>query len=444
LDSPSHMFVNTISNFSDNLNALRDFVDLIAPFLNKHQQEVIESQANDMLPLLLAFKKLLPEEGLNNIESNNNLEQLEQKLAEKVDIEILDNGSDNKTAKLSFSNKNIQLSFTRALKTYLGTHRQQELLYRSSLITLTSTSEWFISQILHEYLEKNQGIIYTKEKSFNLKDLEDFGSIEDARRFLIDSKVENLIRDSFEEWIKFFNTPIGLSMGYLKPHQNKLAEVYLRRNLIVHNGGRVNSIYRKKVAIEFKDDFALGDEVQVPPDYLDASISLFELNFILIASELWKKLSPEDEVRANVLIDIAFNHLSSERWNIAEGLSYFVMNDKQMPERSRLIGQLNYWQSIKWQGGYEKIRFEVEKADFSAKEPLFQLARLALLDENEQFFQLLPEVLASRKLGYDHLETWMIFREMRKDPAYSPFHEKYKLEFTDTKNIIDQSSDSLN
>ena len=345
---------------------------------------------------------------------------------------------------MNFSNQKFKLSFEQALKTYIGTHHQQELLYRSSLITLTSTSEWFISQILHEYLERNTGIIYTKEKSFNLKDLEDFGTIEDARRYLIDSKIENLIRNSFEEWIEFFEKTVGLSMGYLKPHQNKLAEVYLRRNLIVHNGGRVNSIYRKKVATEFKDNFSLGDEVQVSPDYLDTSINLFELNFILIAAELWKKLAPKDEVRAKVLIELGFKHLSSERWLIAEGLSYFVMNDKQMPEMYQLSGKLNYWQSLKWQGCYEKVRSEVEKADFSAKEPLFQLARLALLDNNEQFFQLLPEILASKKLGYDDLETWPIFREMRKAPAYGPFHEKYESEFKTPTGIIKESSDSLN
>jgi len=90
------MFNNIIFNLSENLNALRDFVDLIAPFLTRHQQEVIKSKANDILPLLLALKKLLPEESLIDIEVNENLERIEQELAGEINIEIQDNGSDKK------------------------------------------------------------------------------------------------------------------------------------------------------------------------------------------------------------------------------------------------------------------------------------------------------------------------------------------------------------
>ena len=39
-------------------------------------------------------------------------------------------------------------------------------------------------------------------------------------------------------------------------------------------------------------------------------------------------------------------------------------------------GLLNYWQSVKWQGRFESIQKEVEQADFSAKDPLYQLAQL--------------------------------------------------------------------
>lgn len=82
-------------------------------------------------------------------------------------------------------------------------------------------------------------------------------------------------------------------------------------------------------------------------------------------------------------------------------------------------GELNYWQSVKWQGRFEGIRKQAEQADLSAKDPLYQLAQLALLNENEAFFSLLPDVLASRKLSIENLNEWPIFREMRVDPAFS-------------------------
>ncbi|MGA9996017.1 MAG: hypothetical protein WBP93_11420, partial [Pyrinomonadaceae bacterium] len=150
-------------------------------------------------------------------------------------------------------------------------------------------------------------------------------------------------------------------------------------------------------------------------------LDLFELNFVLIAAELWKKLDPKDEERPNALTYIAYKHLLNERWGIAEGLSYFVTADRQTSEKSQMLGQLNYWQSVKWQGQFENIRKNIEQADFSAKDPLYQLAQLALLNRNEEFFSLLPEVLRSQKLTTEDLQQWPLFREMRKEAAFNSF-----------------------
>ena len=93
-------------------------------------------------------------------------------------------------------------------------------------------------------------------------------------------------------------------------------------------------------------------------------------------------------------------------------------------EKSQMYGQLNYWQSVKWQGRFEDVRKEVERADFSAKDPLYQLALLALDNKNERFFSLLPVVPRSEKLTLKDLKAWPIFREMREDPTYPSFLPK--------------------
>jgi len=213
-------------------------------------------------------------------------------------------------------------------------------------------------------------------------------------------------------------------MGYMDPVKDRLIEVYQRRNLLIHNGGRVNSIYLAKVTPELRENISRDQLLGVKPKYLNRTLDLFELNFLLIAAELWKKLEPKDEERADTLTGIAYSHLLKERWQIAEGLSYFQMGDKQTSEKSQMYGQLNYWQSVKWQGRFEDVRKEVEQADFSAKDPLYQLALLALHDRNEDFFSLLPVVLRSEKFTVEELKAWPIFREMREDPAYKSFIPK--------------------
>ena len=138
----------------------------------------------------------------------------------------------------------------------------------------------------------------------------------------------------------------------------------------------------------------------------------------MIAAELWKKLESSDESRGEALVKLAFDHLVAERWIIAEGVSCFMMKDKGISERMQIIGQINYWQSLKWQDRFGEIQEEVEKADFSAKDEVFRLGRLALLDAEEDFFEMLPNVLDAEKISVDDLQTWPLFRKMRDTETY--------------------------
>jgi hypothetical protein len=83
----------------------------------------------------------------------------------------------------------------------------------------------------------------------------------------------------------------------------------------------------------------------------------------LVAAELWKQLDAKDEDRSVVLIKLAFESLKAARWKLSEGISFFVMNDKQLSERDQLVGRINYWQALKWQGRFDEIRSHVEQAD---------------------------------------------------------------------------------
>jgi hypothetical protein len=95
------------------------------------------------------------------------------------------------------------------------------------------------------------------------------------------------------------------------------------------------------------------------------------------------------------------------------------MRDAHLPEAMSLNGQLNYWQSIKWQGRYDEVRSEVEKADFSAKHPRYELAYRALREDKDGFFTMLPTIIRQETLTFEDLDKWPIFQEMRKDPRFN-------------------------
>ena len=55
------MFKKEITNFDQNLDRLRAFVDLVSPFLDSKRREVLKKHASDFIPLMLAASKVSPD-----------------------------------------------------------------------------------------------------------------------------------------------------------------------------------------------------------------------------------------------------------------------------------------------------------------------------------------------------------------------------------------------
>lgn len=412
-DSSSFALAHSMRTFSENLLALRDFVKLVGSLLNERQAAFMKDRRKDFFPILAA----LPEEKRREMPADD-FEKLRQEFGAEVTVEMSQEGE---RYHLKISDVAAGKRLIEAIKGVQTDTKHRALLYRSALISLVSAAEWFLSQVIREYFNKYPDAIGKKEKSLSLDDLRSFGSIADAEKYLVDVRVDDIMRGNFEDWMAFMRTSLKLSAAYLDPNRNAISEIFQRRHVMVHNGGLADSVYMQKVPRELREGMGVGKAIEVPPEYLARAIDLIEPNFILIGAELWKKVAPADNKRATLLNEVAFERLRTENWTVAEGLSFFVNRDKSQPERDRLVGLLNYWQALKWQGRFDEVEPEVRETDFSAKDELFQLARYALLDERETFSHLLPGALSSEKLTREQLATWPIFREMRKAAEFVAF-----------------------
>ena len=154
--------------------------------------------------------------------------------------------------------------------------------------------------------------------------------------------------------------------------------------------------------------------------------------FTLIASELWKKIEPEDETRADILNSIAYKNMLQNRWVVSEWISCFIKDDEKLKSRVKTIGQLNYWLSKKKIGNKELVIGEVLKADFTDKSLRYQLAIAALIEDVQEFFKLLPETIRTKSLDIEELLEFPIFEEMRNLPEF----ENFKKESPEFKELI--------
>lgn len=89
-----------------------------------------------------------------------------------------------------------------------------------------------------------------------------------------------------------------------------------------------------------------------------------------------------------------------------------------------MIGKINFWQCRKWQGRFSEVAEEAKNADFSAFSIGLQIARLAILDEADEFFTKVRIAVASGDLRMPDLLEWPLFRDIRKDVRFKPLIEE--------------------
>ncbi|MFB6456783.1 hypothetical protein ACE38W_16035 [Chitinophaga sp. Hz27] len=299
-----------------------------------------------------------------------------------------------------------------------------ELLYKNALISLLSSVEWFFSQILHYYYDRHPESAGIQKKTMTLSDLKAMKSIGDAEKYLIDLKIEEILRGNFESWITLLKTELSLGVSYVDPMQDEIIEIYQRRNLFVHNGGVVNSIYISKVKEAYRENVKIYDQLIVKKGYLDNAICKLQKAFILIAAELWKNLDKTDTTRGEVLTNIVYENLLKSRWEICEGLSFFMIKDAGLSVTDKIVAQLNYWLCKKRTGELDLVKKEIDKVDFSDKKEIFQLGLFALKDDKASFFEILPVALDSKQLSIERLEEFPIFKEMRETEEYQIFKKE--------------------
>lgn len=414
------MLENQIRNYVTNLQSLRDFLELLDPILKNEPKKIFEkTKPVSSIPFYIAMSKISGKP----FDSDISDEDLLKIYKGKIEIETKEVNGEKSIAKFRFSGKHAEGTSELILK-LSSSLKRIDLLYKSSLITLMSNVEWFFSEILHTYFSSYPSAVGAEEKSLSLEDLNRFKDIEEARDYVIEKKVENIMRKSLREWIDTLKKKAKLRMSYLELSLDKMHEVQRRRNLLVHNDGIVNRIYLSDLPEELRGGLNIGDNITVELDYLNLSIELFELNCILVSAELWKKISPSDTQRAELLLYLAYDNLVKKRWKTTEGLSYFCMKDARMSQVYKKLAKLNYWLSIKRQGRWEEVVEEANGEDFSDVKRRYRLGWLALCEKKDEFFELVPEVIKVGDITAGELKKFPIFAEVRKDPRFSKISVK--------------------
>ena len=419
-----------IKQFSMNMQLLREFVGVVKPVLNDHSKKIIQTNSTILDSFMANLEQAIESK------SSKSKKVPTKKFDRNSGIKLTNAGDGKITVELNNQPNSKELN--KIVKSLILSTRIPNHLYEISLISLISNVELFISKVLHVNFQMYPKAVTEKtEKQFSYEDLASFDSIDDAKSHLITKEIDKILREGFKDWINYFDKKLKLKMPFIKSNLEKVYEYFLRRNLLVHNGGKVNSVYSNSLLDKSTSKVKIGEKLNVTEEYLEEAINSCELAFILLAAELRSKGSLDKETEFTVINNIAFEHLENEKYAIAEGLCEYLYKNNACGQANQWVARINYWQSLKWQNRISEVKEEIIKADLSGMKEVFELSRYILLDDYKAFFKILPRALANKDLTKKDLETWPLFRLLRETDQYKNF---MKAEFEEKVTKLPQKT----
>ena len=406
-------FAPVFSQFRTSIDALREFFSRLTPLVSDMETGIAEERQQRIRDVMASLGERVDEK------QSEDLIRFGEWISDTV-------SSDTKERSFSFEGDVPTDLFIEILKAVLErppSPAHHELLNRSILMSLVGYFEVVVSDLAHAFYTLAPGATSNDDKALSVNELKTFGSMDEAMEFVISQRVDDLLRGSVDDWHKFFSTRMNIDLHDIVPDWPQWSEMFQRRHVIVHAGGKVTRRYLEKVdwdKVKWPSPTpSPASLLPVEDEYVVRALDLFEIAGMVLCQEVARKLAPEEPGRLDALLDTVYRRLKSGHWYVAEHVSQWGENDPDTDEIKALMFRFNRWLTIKRQGRWEEIESEVETFDCSAKHPRFSLALACLKEAADKFFGELPGALASG-LSPGDLRDWPIFEEIRSDKRFQP------------------------
>lgn len=283
----------------------------------------------------------------------------------------------------------------------------------SLLISLVAEFEVLVSNLFGELYRCFPDSAISTEKSFNWEFISAADTLDGLKDQIIEDAVLAAMYSSYGTWLDKFE---GFEIG-VPPiaRQAETKEIFQRRHLIVHNGGRVNVTYLKR---SYTDPApVVGSLLEVSLDYLnDAADRLFAVAAGLYAQVVRKIIEPgpyRTTLEAHLSMHV-YELLSHRRFHaLVIAVAALDINTVDDEQRKQML-EVNRWLALKRLDRFAECVDEVEAWDVETLPPQFRLAKLALLDRTEEGLRLIGEIRGTKSLSIDSWATWPLLEELRR------------------------------
>lgn len=339
------------------------------------------------------------------------------------DLEAMDDKRQRRTHSftlLVFEERHLRA--IRERKTYH--HAALRILHETAVQQLVNAYEQLLAALLRGHIAANTSEA-ARDQSITYQQLLEFGSLEEAKRHVIETQVTDFIRSKdTSEQFRYFRENVKVDVSASFPDIRLYRELVLRRHAIVHAGGVATPAYLKK--LKSIGGVALpseGAELDLTAEYVKVAwevvYALGIVTFHLLAQTLARREQDEDaEDRAdNWLNTAAVWAITERRYAAARRILSYAHSRKLAKDSCQLMVLVNLAQTYKWQGDDQKCRQLLKERDWDATNSAFRLCVAVLREEDVE--ALMVQAVKDGQLSLDSIYEWPIFQAVRRKDEFS-------------------------
>ncbi|WP_313629787.1 hypothetical protein [Pseudomonas sp.] len=321
---------------------------------------------------------------------------------------------------------------------------------KMAVVSVVSLFDAFLSRTLRNVYKAKPEILNSCTRQITFTELMQFGSIENAREFIIDKEIETLLRDSHIAQFEWLSKRLDVKLTNL-PSWKDFVELTERRNLLVHADGRASAHYIdtcKKYEIKVDPTTIPGTRLNITPEYYRNACNCVAEIGLKLVQVLWRKLLPSElEDAEGSYIEICYDLLIQHDYKLAEKMLSLTTEKafKKVNAESSLYMTINLAISFKGQEKLKELNKLLDTIDFSPLSSKFKLASLVLTDKYDDAADLMRKIGNSEEVSEVNYTEWPLFRWFRKtDQFKSAFKDIYGRDFVIVKGTLslDEMDDS--
>jgi hypothetical protein len=323
--------------------------------------------------------------------------------------------------------------------------RQREIFVRSILSNIVIIFERYLAQI-YKFMVLLNPESYFEGKTVKIKDL--FSASLDT---IIFNEVQKQVSDNMYDSLKTLEVmkeKNNFDINRFISVQEEFEEIYYRRNIFVHNSGRVNDIYLNNIAAKYKSKIKCNEKINCDDTYIENALDVLK-KIICVMFYEFLRVTNSDISCYKVLSDnVAFAALSAGEYSVSEYIYGILRKHKEFEFADRTMFEVNYMIALKQQK--KSIQKLLENFDVSAMQEQFVIAKTCLLGNNDDIYSKISKAYPN-DMPAEAIRDWPLFIDFRKSEQYNKFKaehaedfKQYTFETTEDETICETANGICN